>query len=88
MTHRPPMTPTVCQTCGSVMQTYYPHRKPHICRRCREDHLCYLPTAEEIAAACERIQAKWSESERESHCVTKCEPVELPIWNTPAGGKR
>ena len=35
------------------------------------------PTAEEIAAACEAIQAGWSEAEREYRSHYKPQPVEL-----------
>lgn len=73
--------PTICHTCGAAMLTYYPNRKPHVCHRCRVDHQCYMPTAEEIAAACEEIQAGWNETERESHSVAKHEAVELTVWH-------
>jgi hypothetical protein len=60
-TNRPPLHPTTCQTCGGTMLTRYPDRRPHLCRACREEHNCYLPTEQDIAAACEEIQAGYTD---------------------------
>lgn len=45
----------------------------------REDRDAYMPTKEEIRAACARIQATWSEYERYKRMVTPPSRWLLPV---------
>ena len=44
----------------------------------KPDDDCYIPSEEEIAAACARIQAGWTPLERRRRCVTK--PLAPLTW--------
>lgn len=63
-THRPQLRDTTCTICGGICKTRFPERVPHLCRACREDHNCYTPTPEEIAAGAAEIRRKHLEEMR------------------------
>ena len=59
MTRRKVEPKGICRSCGRACTR-------NRCIQCLEDQTRYLPTPEEIAAACERIQAGWDERVRRS----------------------
>jgi hypothetical protein len=47
-----------------------------------DDKDAYLPTAEEIAEGCRRIQATWTEAERKKRLVYQPAPLTVQIIDT------
>ena len=72
-----------CSKCGRNTNSH------SWCARCHRNHKVYIPTAEEIKAACAKIQEGWSENETDNRCAYSTESDVLIRAREPAlGGKR
>jgi hypothetical protein len=62
-------SPEAKRRCGGPNAYRFSSRSKKECDMMREKSIPYLPTADEIRAASQKIRSGWSPKERESRCV-------------------